>query len=163
MTGRNRPGLLLTVVGQRGSVGACVAMREAVPVLRRASVRRMGEGALAAGGGVWLPRPVACVRMPSTLGAGMRSVREGSGVGDNIRVITGRGLEAGRPGFDCLGRLSAAGKPLFAPGHHALAGRSTFALPHRLWAARSRWDGTRRTLGALHHLLWPESSRRPPP
>ena len=108
MTGRNRPGLLLTVAGQRGSVGACVAVREAVPVLRRASVRRMGEGALAAGGGVWLPRPVACVRMPSTLGAGMRAVREGSGVGDNIRVITGRGLEAGRPGVDCLGRLSAA-------------------------------------------------------
>ena len=134
-----------------------------MPVLRRTPGRRVGEGALAAGGGVWLPRPVACARMPSTGTVGMCGVRKGSGVGDNIRVVTERGLEAGRLGLEGRGRLSAAWKPLFVPGHHALAGRSTFALPHRLWAARSRWDGARRTLGALHHLLWPASSRRPPP
>jgi len=75
-----------------------MAVREAVPILRRASGRRVGEGALAAGGGVWLPRPVALERMPSALEAGMRAAREGSGVEDNIRVITGRWPEAGALG-----------------------------------------------------------------
>ena len=74
-----------------------------MPVLRRRPGRRVGEGALAAGGGVWLPRPVACTRMPSTGAVGMCGVRKGSGVGDNIRVVTERGLEARRLGFDAVG------------------------------------------------------------
>ena len=101
--GRNRPGLLLAVAGQRGSVGACVAVSEAVPALRCAWGRRVGEGALAAVGGVCLLRPVACGRMPMAEWAGMRRVCgmcEGRGVGDNIRVVTERGLKARHLGVD---------------------------------------------------------------
>jgi hypothetical protein len=79
-----------------------------VPGMRRASGRRVGEGALAAGAGVWLPRPLACVHMPLAQRAGMRVLREQSGIGDNIRVITERGLKGRRLGVDCRRSVSAA-------------------------------------------------------
>jgi hypothetical protein len=60
---------------------------------RCALVRRMGEGARAAGGRVWGPRPVALGRMRLAKRASMRKGCEGSGVGDNIRVVTERGLK----------------------------------------------------------------------
>jgi hypothetical protein len=61
--------------------------------LRCALVRRMGEGARAARGRVWGPRPVALARMRLAKRASMRKGCEGSGVGDNIRVVTERGLK----------------------------------------------------------------------
>ena len=91
-------------------------MSEAVPVLSRTPSRRVGEGALAAAGGVWLPRPVACARMPSTGTVGMCGVRKGSGVGDNIRVVTGRGLEAVRLGLEAVGACLQPGNLCFFQG-----------------------------------------------
>ena len=55
--------------------------------------RRMGEGALALRVCVWAPCPVALELMPLAKRASVRKGCKGSGVGDNIRVFTGRGLE----------------------------------------------------------------------
>jgi hypothetical protein len=60
---------------------------------RCALIRRMGEGARAAEGRVWGPRPVALERMRLAKRASMRKGCEGSGVGDNIREVTERGLK----------------------------------------------------------------------
>lgn len=126
--GRNRPGLLLAVAGQWGSVGACVAVREAIATLRKTPSRRVGESVLALRVCVWAPRPVALERRRLAKRASMRKGCKGSGVGDDIRVFTGRGLKVG-----CHLKVACFvfnQKPWYFPGHHALAVRSAFALPH---------------------------------
>jgi len=152
---RNRPGLLLAVAGQWGSVGACVAMREAKAHPRCALVRRMGEGARAAGGRVWGPRPVALGRMRLAKRASMRKGCEGSGVEDNIRVVTERGLKA-----ICFDE-NVAGNCLQPENLGTFQGTMPWQFVLRLlcrtvlWAARSLWEGARRTQSALHHHFLP--------
>ena len=70
-----------------------MAVREALAHPRCALVRRMGEGARAAGGRVWGPRPVALGRRRLAERASMRKGCEGIGVGDIVRVVTERGLK----------------------------------------------------------------------
>ena len=61
---------------------------------RCALVRRVGEGALATEGRVWGPRPVALGRTRLAKRASVRKGCEWMGVGDIVRVVTERGLEA---------------------------------------------------------------------
>ena len=56
---------------------------------------RVGESVLTLGVCVWAPRPVALELTQAAKGADVRKDCEGIGVGDIMRVITGRGLKVG--------------------------------------------------------------------
>lgn len=118
---------------------------------RCALVRRMGEGARAARGRVWGPRPVALGRMRLAKRASMRKGCKGMGVGDNIRVVTERGLKA--RGCDLIVASTCLQPENLGTFQGTMPWQFVLRLLCRtvLWAARSRWEGARRTRGALHH------------